>query len=87
MPHNYKLLCNRKQILKTEFDVQVKGGNTMDVGFKPRELSLKSYIQEKKKMLRDFCLTEEQIESVNWGAVETKPQADYTAKHAIAKYL
>lgn len=48
---------------------------------------LQSYIECKKRILRDLALQDSQINSMRWDVVETKAQADRVFRHAVEKFL
>lgn len=48
---------------------------------------MKEYIREKKKILREFGFTKEEIESINWDAMRSEIHCDQVCRTAIMKHL
>lgn len=53
----------------------------------PQDLGLQDYILNRKSVLREFCISNSQIDSLGWCYVETKAQADRLFRTAIERFL
>lgn len=45
------------------------------------------YIERKKKLLRDFCIPEEEIDSIPWWKFKSEIAVDNYIKSFLAKHL
>lgn len=48
---------------------------------------MKRYIERKKKLLRDFCISEEEIGAIPWWQFKTEVAVDNYIKSFLEKHL